>query len=79
MVFEPVSGIEPLTCRLQEACSRALEPLPAPMPHESATDAPKTKGFPGDPFHDPFHAAGLSVPFVPVGGMGKTQLAVEYA
>jgi len=28
------------------------------MPHESAAAAPKTKGFPGDPFHDPFHAVG---------------------
>ena len=47
------------TFYLQEACSRALRPLPAPMPHESADAAPKTKGFPGDPFHDSFHAAGL--------------------
>ena len=29
------------------------------MPHESAADALKTRGFPGDPFHGPFHAAGL--------------------
>jgi hypothetical protein len=55
-----VSGFEPLTCRLQEACSRAMGPLPAPMPHESATTATETLGFPGDPFHDPFQAAGLS-------------------
>ena len=55
--IEPVSGFEPLTCRLQEACSRALCPLPAPMPHESATAAPITRGFPDGPFHDPFHAA----------------------
>ena len=54
--LEPVSGFEPLTCRLQEACSRALGPLPAPMPHENAPAAPKTLGFPAPPFHDPFHA-----------------------
>jgi hypothetical protein len=29
------------------------------MQHESAAAAPKTRGFPGDPFHNPFHAAGL--------------------
>jgi hypothetical protein len=55
--WEPVSGFEPLTVRLQEACSRASCPLPAPMPHESATAALKTVRFPGGPFHDPFHAA----------------------
>jgi hypothetical protein len=27
------------------------------MPHKSAAAAPKTQGFPGDPFHDPFHGA----------------------
>jgi hypothetical protein len=27
------------------------------MPQESALAAPKTRGFAGDPFHDPFHAA----------------------
>jgi hypothetical protein len=57
--MEPVSGIEPLTCRLQEACSQALGPLPAPMPQQRATAALKTTRFPGDSFHDPFHAAGL--------------------
>ena len=57
---EPVSGFEPLTCRLQEACSRALGPLPAPMPHGSAAAAPNTRAFPGDPFHDPFHGVGLT-------------------
>jgi hypothetical protein len=56
---EPVSGIEPLTCRLQEPCSRASGPLAATMPHEGAAAAPKTERIPGDPFHDPFHAAGL--------------------
>ena len=45
------------TCRLQEACSQALEPLPAPMPHESATAALKTVRFLGRPFHDSFLAA----------------------
>jgi hypothetical protein len=44
------------TCRLQEACSRALRPLSAPMRHESAAGALKTVGFPGDLFH----AAGLT-------------------
>jgi hypothetical protein len=29
------------------------------MPRESALTAPKTLGFPVDPFHDPFHAAEL--------------------
>jgi hypothetical protein len=56
-----VSGFEPLTCRLQEACFRAWCPLPAPMPQEIAVAAPKTQGFPGDPFHDPFHAAASEV------------------
>jgi hypothetical protein len=29
------------------------------MAHDTAIAAPETKGFPGDPFHDPFHAAGF--------------------
>jgi hypothetical protein len=44
-----------LTFSLQEACSRALYSLPAPMPHESAVTALKTLGFSAPPFHDPFH------------------------
>ena len=59
--LEPVSGFEPLTCRLQEACPGAIRPLPAPMPYESALAAPKTRVFPGDPFHDPFHVAALAL------------------
>ena len=47
-----------LACRLQEARFQALGPLTAPMPHDSAVAAAKTKGFPGDPFH----AAGLKPP-----------------
>ena len=34
------------------------------MPHESAAAAPKARGFPGDPFHDPFHAAAQAEPDV---------------
>ena len=64
--LEPVSGFEPLTVRLQEACSIALGPLPAPMPHESATTAHKTLGFSAAPFHDPFHAC----PLAQVDGLG---------
>ena len=58
--MEPPWGIEPQTYALREARCRALRPLPARMPHESAIAAPKTRGFPGDPFHDPFHGGGLS-------------------
>jgi hypothetical protein len=58
-LLEPMSGFEPLACRLQEACSRALGPLPALMPHESAAAAPKTVGFSANSFHDPFHATPL--------------------
>ena len=65
--WEPVSGFEPLTCRLQEACPGAVRPLPAPMPYESALAAPKTRVFLGDPFHDPFHGGGgLSAPRLPI-------------
>src|SRR5262249_21868592 len=52
--MEPVSGIEPLTCRLPEACSPALCPLPALMPHESATTALRTLRLSVPPLHDPF-------------------------
>lgn len=45
----------------QGAWSRALRPLPAPMPHEGASAAAETKGFRSDLFHDPFHAAGFRV------------------
>jgi hypothetical protein len=57
--WEPVSGFEPLTVRLQEVRLQALGPLPAPMPHKSAITAPKTLGFLALPFHDPFHECRL--------------------
>src|SRR5215472_13027429 len=44
------------TFRLHEACCRALGLPPAPMPHESATTAPRALGFSALPFHDPSHA-----------------------
>jgi hypothetical protein len=44
---------------LREARYRALRPLPAPMPHASATTALKTLGFPATPFHDPSLVAWL--------------------
>jgi hypothetical protein len=53
---EPPIGIEPMTYALREARYGALHPLPAPMPHASATTAPGTVGLRGRPFHDPFHA-----------------------
>jgi hypothetical protein len=47
------------TYALREARYRALRPLPAPMPHASATTALKTLGFPATPFHDPVHDPSL--------------------
>ena len=46
---------KPASGALREARSRALRPLPAPMPHRSATAAPRTLGLSAPPFHDPFH------------------------
>ena len=57
--MEPPIGIEPMTYALREARYRALGPLPAPMPHESATTALKTLGLPATPFHDPSLVAWL--------------------
>ena len=48
---EPVSGIEPLTCRLQEVCFVAICTLTALMPHVIAPMALTELGFPGGSSH----------------------------
>jgi hypothetical protein len=55
---EPVSGFEPLTCRLQEARPRALSALAAPMTQVIALTAPAALGLFGASSHEPFHADG---------------------
>jgi hypothetical protein len=49
LTWEPVSGIEPLTCRLQEVRPPAPSALPAGM-------TPVALGLSGRTFHEPFHA-----------------------
>ena len=55
---EPVSGIEPLTCRLQEVWPCARCALPARMTRVIALTALAALGSSGAPFHEPFHAEG---------------------
>ena len=54
---EPVSGFEPLTCRLQEVRPSAPCALPAQIAQLGARMALLTLDFSGGPFHDAFHAA----------------------
>ena len=56
--WEPVSGIEPLTCRLQEGRPRAPSTLAAPMAQVIALMALVALGISGRTFHEPFHADG---------------------
>jgi len=56
--WEPVSGFEPLTCRLQEVCSQAAHALAAPMAQSIALMAPTALGLFGASSHEPFHADG---------------------
>jgi hypothetical protein len=60
--LEPVSGFEPLTCRLQEVRLHAPNALAAPMTRGIALTALAALGLSGAPFHEPFHARG---PFGP--------------
>ena len=57
-LVEPVSGFEPLTCRLQEVRPGAQRALAAPMAHVIALTAPAVLGLSSAPFHEPFHADG---------------------
>ena len=55
---EPLSGFEPLTCRLQEVCSQAAHALAAPMAQAIALTAPAALGLSGASSHETFHADG---------------------
>jgi len=55
---EPVSGCEPLTCRLQEVCSRAARALAAPIAQTIALMAPAALALSGASFHELFHTDG---------------------
>ena len=58
LTWEPVSGIEPLTCRLQEVGPQAPCALAAPMAHVIALTALTALGLSGTSFHETFHADG---------------------
>jgi len=56
LTWEPVSGFEPLTCRLQEVRSQAAHALAAPMAQAIALSAPAALGLSSASSHEPFHA-----------------------
>jgi hypothetical protein len=53
---EPVSGFEPLACRLQEVRPHATCALPGQMTRIIALMALTTLGLSGAPVHEPVHA-----------------------
>jgi hypothetical protein len=61
-MMEPVSGFEPLACRLQEVRPRATRALTARMTRVIALMALAALGLSGAPSHEPFHARGPYVP-----------------
>jgi hypothetical protein len=72
LTWEPVSGIEPLTCRLQEDRPSAPYALPALKPLHSNQNAQNTQDITLPSFHVAFHAfpnptAGLSRRVLAVG------------
>jgi hypothetical protein len=60
-LWEPVSGIEPLTCRLQEVRFVTICALTALMPRIIALMALVELGFSGGSSHDSSHAAELQL------------------
>jgi hypothetical protein len=62
LTWEPVSGIEPLTCRLQEVRPQAPSALAAPMARVIALTTPTALGLSDGTFHEPFHAFGGNWP-----------------
>jgi hypothetical protein len=63
LTWEPVSGIEPLTCRLQEVRPRALCALAARMARVITLKAPTALALFGASFHEPCHADGGQSPW----------------
>src|SRR5208282_1387414 len=61
LTWEPVSGIEPLTCRLQEVRRGAPCALAATMARASALIALVALGLSDASSHEPFHAVGRQV------------------
>jgi hypothetical protein len=55
--LEPVSGFEPLACRLQEAWPGAPGALPALIPRSRATNGPDCTACTSDSVHEPVHAS----------------------
>ena len=55
--LEPVSGFEPLTCRLQEVRPHAPSVLTAQIARIIALMALAVLGLSGESFHEPFHAS----------------------
>jgi len=55
LICEPVSGFEPLTCRLQAGWPVAPSVLAAQTGRPCALRAPDCPGYPGCSFHDSFH------------------------
>jgi hypothetical protein len=55
LTWEPVSGIEPLTCRLQEVRPHAPSALPALMARVIALMALAGLELSGAPVHEPVH------------------------
>ena len=58
LTWEPVSGFEPLACRLQEVRPPAPRTLAAWMTRLITLTALVALGLSGAPFHEPFHADG---------------------
>jgi hypothetical protein len=56
LTWEPVSGFEPLTCRLQVGRSPAMSALPAPMSKACALEGPDCPECSECSFHDSFHS-----------------------
>jgi len=71
LTWEPVSGFESLTCRLQEGRPRATYALAAPIAHVIALTAPAALGLSGTTFHEPFHADGRQRPMAATEGSDR--------
>jgi hypothetical protein len=77
LTWEPVSGIEPLTCRLQEPGLTAPGALPALTLQNATQNALNALAITAAPFHEPFHGRfGGSVTLRARGGQGLRPAAL---